>query len=51
MSGNAANARELALHALELLDDPGPGVPAVYVAPLALLFSGALVEATARSPA
>ena len=29
-----------------LLDDPGPGVPAVYVAPLALLFSGALVEAT-----
>ena len=25
---------------------PGPGVPAVYVTPLALLFSGALVEAT-----
>ena len=34
------------MRALPLLDDPGPGVPAVYGAPLALLFSGALVEAT-----
>ena len=46
MSGNAAKARELALRTLDLLDDPGPGVPAVYVTPLALLFGGALVEAT-----
>ena len=43
---HARKARELALQALPLLDDPGPGVPAVYGAPLALLFSGALVEAT-----
>jgi DNA-binding NarL/FixJ family response regulator len=46
MTGEAAKARELALRAIDLLDDPGPGVPAVYSAPLALLFSGALVEAT-----
>src|SRR3954467_11221286 len=47
MTGNAHKARQLALQALPLLDDPGPGVPAVYGAPLALFFAGALVEATA----
>jgi len=46
MSGRAGKARELALRTLDLLDDPGPSVPAVYVTPLALMFSGALVEAT-----
>ena len=46
MTGRADRGRELARRALPLLDDPGPGVPAVYGAPLALLFSGALVEAT-----
>ena len=46
MRGRADRARELALRTVDLLDDPGPGVPAVYVAPLALLFSGALEEAT-----
>ncbi|WP_028067253.1 helix-turn-helix transcriptional regulator [Solirubrobacter soli] len=46
MTGDAARARELGQRTLGLLDDPGPGSPAVYSAPLALLFSGALVEAT-----
>ena len=46
-SGRAARAIELARIALPgLLVDPGPGVPAVYVAPLALFFAGALEEAT-----
>src|SRR6201999_1746904 len=46
MQGSAAEARALALRCQELLDDPGPSVPAIYVAPLALLFAGALEEAT-----
>ena len=46
MSGRADKGRELALRTLDLLDDPGPSVTAVYVTPLALMFSGALVEAT-----
>ena len=46
-AGSAARAIELASLALPgLLRDPGPGVPAVYVAPLALFFAGALEEAT-----
>jgi DNA-binding CsgD family transcriptional regulator len=46
-AGSAARAIELARLALPgLLRDPGPGVPAVYVAPLALFFAGALEEAT-----
>ena len=46
MRGRADRARELALRTLDLLEDPGPSVPAVYVTPLALVFSGALEEAT-----
>jgi len=46
-SGNAARAIELARLALPgLLQDPGPGSTAVYVAPLALFFAGGLEEAT-----
>ena len=46
-SGSAARAIELARRALPgLMRDPGPGTPAVYVAPLALFFAGALEEAT-----
>ena len=46
-SGSAARAIELARRALPgLLRDPGPGTPAVNVAPLALFFAGALEEAT-----
>ncbi len=47
--GSAARAIELARLSLAgngLLQDPGPGVPAVYVAPLTLFFAGALEEAT-----
>ena len=46
MGGRADRARELALRTVGLLDDPGPGVPAVYSSPLALFFAGALEEAT-----
>ena len=46
-SGSAARAIELARRALPgLMRDPGPGTPAIYVAPLALFFAGALEEAT-----
>jgi DNA-binding CsgD family transcriptional regulator len=45
-AGSAARAIELGRLAISLLDDPGPGAPSVYVAPLALFFAGALEEAT-----